>query len=176
MKKIIVSLLTIVFTLCAVGCSDSNNVSATTISQFPEDIAAARSAVRNLFEKDRNDFPDFYAGNYMTKDKEWLVVQFTTDEISEYDYLLEEHSCIKFNKVQYSLDELWEMFFEFEECNYYEQLPEIGFYATVSEEYNCLEITVYPDSYTQENINTLEEVLHAYPIKIVKQSDNFVLL
>ena len=176
MKNSVLTLLISAFTLCAVGCSVSDTESETPSSHFPEDIAAARSAVRNIFEKDHKDYPDFYAGNYISADKEWLVVQFTTDDTSEYDHLLEEHSCIKFNKVQYSLDELWEMYFEFDESNYYEKLPEIGFSASVSEEYNCLEITVYPDSYTQDNISTLESVLHDFPIRITKQSGNIVLL
>ncbi len=174
MKKIVLYLLTFVFILCAAGCGNADK--AQKEKPFPDDIAAARSDVRKLFEQDYKDHPDFYAGNYMTKDKEWLVVQFTTDDTSEYDYLLEEHPCIKFNKVQYSLDELWEMDFDFEERDYYAQLPEIGFYATVSVEFNCLEVTVYPEDYTEENIGILEAALSDFPIRIVEQSGNFVLL
>lgn len=174
MKKIVLYLLVFTLALCTAGCGNADK--AETKKHFPDDIAAARSDVRKLFEQDRKDFPDFYAGNYMTKDKECLVVQVTTDEMSEYDYLLEEHPCIRFNKVQYSLDELWEMYFEFEERDYSGQIPEIGFYATVSEEFNCLEVTVDPEDYTEENIGILEAALSEFPIKIVKQSDNFVLL
>lgn len=173
MKKIVLYLLAFAFMFCVTGCGNADKAEAG--KHFPDDIAAARSDVRKLFEKDYKDYPDFYAGNYMTKDKEWLVVQFTIDDTSEYEYLLEEHPCIKFNKVQYSLDELWDMFFEFNERDYNGQLPEIGFYATVSEEFNCLEVTVYPEDYTEENIGLLEAALSEFPIKIVEQGD-FVLL
>ena len=169
MKIIILFLLTFTTLLNNIDRSDSSTVPVSSRNCIPADVSAARRAVSDLFENDRNDYPDFYAGCYITVNKKRLVVMFTADDTSEYDYLLEEHPCIIFRKAEYNLDELWEMYYDFEERNYYAMFPEIEFSAYVSKKYNCLEITVYPYSYTEENINKLEAALQDYPIRITEQ-------
>lgn len=175
MKRIPLMLSAAVLICSFMGCENTND-SSKFGNPFPEDIAAARSDVRKLFEANRTDYPDFYAGNYITEDKQNLIVQFTTDDTSEYDYLLEEHPCIKFNKVEFNLDELWEMYFEFNDSELDKQFNDKAISVTVSEEYNCLEVSIYPDHYTEENIAWVSTAMKDYPIKITENTETVHIL
>ncbi|MDE7193026.1 MAG: hypothetical protein K2O14_03550 [Oscillospiraceae bacterium] len=76
-----------------------------------EEALNAYDALYNRFEQDEDNnyiLPDDYAGEYID-DSYNLVVQLTTDDYSEYEFLLDEFDCVVFKTVEYSNNELTEL-------------------------------------------------------------------
>lgn len=76
-----------------------------------EEALNAYDALYSRFEQDEDNnyiLPDNYAGEYIDDDYN-LVVQLTTDDYSEYEFLLDEFDCVVFKTVEYSRNELMEL-------------------------------------------------------------------
>lgn len=73
-----------------------------------EEALNAYNTLYGTFAIDENYnyvLPDDYAGEYINDDQQ-LVIQLTTDDYSEYQKILSDYSCVVYNTVKYSCNEL----------------------------------------------------------------------
>ena len=112
-------------------------------------------------------YPDEYGGEYIDNNGN-LIIQFTTDDFSEYEYIKNEYPCVQFKQVDYSTNYLDKIIDDF--ILSYDSEDETFYCAYVDVKNNCAVIEV--DEKTFESKSTEKNSL---PIEYRIGSPNYLL-
>lgn len=121
MKKIVVGGICILLSMCICLSASAvttepwrTNIQATIesllvkISNEQRDAIAANEFFQsNMLVSDDGElvYPNTFAGNFID-DEGNLIIQVSSDDFSDYQYLQDSYTCVKLNQVEYSKDYL----------------------------------------------------------------------
>ena len=131
------------------------------INSIPEEIGKARHAVIEEFERD--GYAEDYGGHYVEGGRIAVVVCLT-GEADGYASLAQQYPCISFRQVQYSYEELLEYLRRFDEevAPLLKDIDDLS--AQISEQYNCIALSIPKEQHTLENVCRIREAAGDIPI------------
>ncbi len=123
---------------------------------YSEDLTDAQRARYALFEhfekNNRVVYPGCYGGDYLSDDKETLIINITSDT-DYFDFLLSEFDCVELRYVKYSAYELSAFSDSFREM-IERDFPEIDTFNSIPDdgESNCVSIQLTDEILNDEDI------------------------
>lgn len=149
MKKALSILACLPLLFCCSCAPDNDSDKSEGLTQ----ARMAKIAFNNKFlDFNRYVYPDCYAGTHYSDDGEKLIINVTSKDTGDFDFLLSEFECVELNLVKYSYRELYELA-ESINGDLKKDFSEIKFaQAKVDLDRNCLIIELLQETLDEDSV------------------------